>query len=385
MVHRASAGGVLGVLMMIPLRRYLIVKEHGELTYPEGTACAEVLIAGEERGAQAALVFRVSSPVLLFKLAHLVLKLWDECPGRHPGLLQAATAVRCDISPELLGVGYIIGYRSSAIMVGGRPLVLAGADPGHRSLRRRAHDRSLSRDHAHLRHGPRRHLERTTSATSARERWPRAASSTWLEGPAHHRRLLRAPRSATCGRLRAAKPTEPPAHRARHPDHGGPGRRRCSWSSFMTFLPQIQVVPGLGLGLLSALADHPVRVLLLAWSRRGSRASSAARRTRSAGWPSPPSWGPACIFSLLGWTGHAYDGGRPLHRGIVCIAVEQRGHHEPGPEDELPGGRRPPGSSRSPSSSASLTSVFVIGWTVLFAQPQLHAGPGRAYDVRCST
>ena len=48
-------GGMLGVLMMIPLRRYLIVKEHGDLTYPEGTACAEVLIAGEERGAQARL------------------------------------------------------------------------------------------------------------------------------------------------------------------------------------------------------------------------------------------------------------------------------------------------------------------------------------------
>src|SRR5262249_53198153 len=54
----ALAGGVLGVLMMIPLRRYLIVKEHGRLTYPEGTACAEVLIAGEERGAQAGLVFK---------------------------------------------------------------------------------------------------------------------------------------------------------------------------------------------------------------------------------------------------------------------------------------------------------------------------------------
>ena len=51
-------GGILGVLMMIPLRRYLIVKEHGVLTYPEGTACAEVLIAGEAKGAQAGHVFR---------------------------------------------------------------------------------------------------------------------------------------------------------------------------------------------------------------------------------------------------------------------------------------------------------------------------------------
>src|SRR4030095_9819845 len=61
-------GGVLGVLMMIPLRRYLIVKEHGTLTYPEGTACAEVLIAGEERGAQAAYVFKGLFAGLMFKL-----------------------------------------------------------------------------------------------------------------------------------------------------------------------------------------------------------------------------------------------------------------------------------------------------------------------------
>jgi putative OPT family oligopeptide transporter len=54
----ALCGGILGVLMMIPLRRYLIVKEHGRLTYPEGTACAEVLIAGEEKGTQAAFVFK---------------------------------------------------------------------------------------------------------------------------------------------------------------------------------------------------------------------------------------------------------------------------------------------------------------------------------------
>ena len=61
-------GGVLGVLMMIPLRRYLIVKEHGVLTYPEGTACAEVLIAGEKGGTQAGLVFRGLFAGALYKL-----------------------------------------------------------------------------------------------------------------------------------------------------------------------------------------------------------------------------------------------------------------------------------------------------------------------------
>ena len=111
-------GGVLGVLMMIPLRRYLIVKEHGVLTYPEGTACAEVLIAGEQRGAQARQVFRGLFAGALFKLATSVARLWPAIPEfRIPHL--RASKVACDISPELMGVGYIIGYRASAIMVGG--------------------------------------------------------------------------------------------------------------------------------------------------------------------------------------------------------------------------------------------------------------------------
>ncbi len=111
-------GGVLGVLMMIPLRRYLIVKEHGRLTYPEGTACAEVLIAGEAKGAQAGFVFKGLFVGLVFKLVTAVVKLWNAVPELHVPSLKASK-VACDISPELMGVGYIIGYRSSAIMVGG--------------------------------------------------------------------------------------------------------------------------------------------------------------------------------------------------------------------------------------------------------------------------
>src|SRR5262245_32986795 len=103
-------GGILGVLMMIPLRRYLIVKEHGVLTYPEGTACAEVLIAGEERGAQAANVFKGLFAGALFKLVTAVHRLWPGVPEIHIPRFKAAV-VSCDISPELMGVGYIIGYR----------------------------------------------------------------------------------------------------------------------------------------------------------------------------------------------------------------------------------------------------------------------------------
>ena len=111
-------GGVLGVLMMIPLRRYLIVKEHGILTYPEGTACAEVLIAGEAKGTQAGFVFKGLFVGLGFKLVTAVVKLWNAVPELHIPSLKASK-VACDVSPELMGVGYIIGYRSSAIMVGG--------------------------------------------------------------------------------------------------------------------------------------------------------------------------------------------------------------------------------------------------------------------------
>src|SRR5688500_12819806 len=111
-------GGILGVLMMIPLRRYLIVKEHGHLTYPEGTAAAEVLVAGEERGAQAKLVFQGLFVGLASKALTAIFRLWPGVAEYHLPRYKAAQ-VSADLSPELMGVGYIIGYRSSAIMVGG--------------------------------------------------------------------------------------------------------------------------------------------------------------------------------------------------------------------------------------------------------------------------
>lgn len=115
----ALMGGVLGVLMMIPLRRYLIVKEHGILKYPEGTACAEVLIVGEEGGTQAGLVFKGLLVGALYKLLNLIVGLWNEFPEYVMGWYQRTARLRLDCDPALLGVGYIIGYRSSALMVGG--------------------------------------------------------------------------------------------------------------------------------------------------------------------------------------------------------------------------------------------------------------------------
>ena len=72
---------MLGVLLMIPLRRALIVKEHGPLTYPEGTACAEVLIAGEKGGLQARRLFQAFGLAFVYKFLMSGLKVWKEYPG----------------------------------------------------------------------------------------------------------------------------------------------------------------------------------------------------------------------------------------------------------------------------------------------------------------
>jgi len=114
----ATAGGLMGILMMIPLRRALIVKEHGTLIYPEGTACAEVLIAGEERGLQAKRVFQAFGVGFVYKFLMGGLKLWRDVPGKALGFYPGA-AVSTEISPELLGVGYIIGPRIAGYLFAG--------------------------------------------------------------------------------------------------------------------------------------------------------------------------------------------------------------------------------------------------------------------------
>ena len=127
----ALLGGVLGVLMMIPLRHGLVVEEHATLRFPEGTACAEVLEAGERGGRMARLVV---SGLLIgagYKLAYAGFRLWREIVGGLLGWVQRladGTVVRhgfpgaslsVEISPELLGVGYIIGPRVAGITFAG--------------------------------------------------------------------------------------------------------------------------------------------------------------------------------------------------------------------------------------------------------------------------
>src|SRR3989454_633167 len=114
----AIAGGLMGVLMMIPLRRALIVKEQGNLPYPEGTACAEVLIAGERGGIHAKTVFQAFGIAFVYKFLMTALKVWQEYPGKVIRSYQGAE-VRVEASPELIGVGYIIGPRIAGYLFAG--------------------------------------------------------------------------------------------------------------------------------------------------------------------------------------------------------------------------------------------------------------------------
>jgi putative OPT family oligopeptide transporter len=117
----AVVGGVMGTLLMIPLRRALIVKEHGRLTYPEGTACAEVLVAGEKGGLQARRLFQAFGIAFAYKFLMSGLKAWKEYPGWVSTGYKGAS-ISAEVSPELLGVGYIIGPRIAGYLFAGGSL-----------------------------------------------------------------------------------------------------------------------------------------------------------------------------------------------------------------------------------------------------------------------
>ena len=121
----AAFGGMLGTLMMIPLRRSLIVKEHGVLPYPEGTACASVLQAGEKGGVFAQTAFLGMGIALGYAILQKVFHVIEETPAFVTGQVNKfwpAAATRADITPEYLGVGYIIGPKIGGVLVAGSVL-----------------------------------------------------------------------------------------------------------------------------------------------------------------------------------------------------------------------------------------------------------------------
>src|SRR6186713_1373346 len=115
------AGGILGVLMMVPLRRALIVKEHGVLPYPEGTACAEVLVAGERGGKLASMVFGGLGVGALWKSLSWIFNLFRTEIGYSTARTSQFpnATLNVDVSPEYLGVGYVIGPRIAGTMFAG--------------------------------------------------------------------------------------------------------------------------------------------------------------------------------------------------------------------------------------------------------------------------
>src|ERR1700678_3400807 len=121
----ALIGGWLGVLFMIPLRRQLIVEEHENLKYPEGTACADVLIAGEKGGSLASRVFLglgLGALYTFFQNENLF-RAWPGTPEFQPdfGLahILKGASIKADATPEYPGVGYIIGPRIAGVLFSG--------------------------------------------------------------------------------------------------------------------------------------------------------------------------------------------------------------------------------------------------------------------------
>ncbi|GAB2522068.1 OPT family oligopeptide transporter [Spirosoma aerophilum] len=128
----AILGGLIGTLMMIPLRRSLIVQEHGTLPYPEGTACASVLIAGEKGGDFAKTAYQGLGAALIYAFLQKVLHIIAEVPvwaTKQANRYFPSAQVAGEITPEYLGVGYIIGFRISAVLVGGGILAWLGLIP----------------------------------------------------------------------------------------------------------------------------------------------------------------------------------------------------------------------------------------------------------------
>jgi putative OPT family oligopeptide transporter len=372
----ALCGGLLGVLMMIPLRRYLIVKEHEQLTYPEGTACAEVLIAGEERGPLARRVFQGLFAGLLFKLATSVHELWRAVPAFGiPGY--KASKVACDISPELLGVGYIIGYRSSAIMVGGGllswlvliPAIALFGGPNPTPL-----------------------FPATTpiATMSPDDIWGR------------YIRYIGAGAVAAGGivNLLKALPTIVDSFRASFRDlrlstqgdaGSGPRTERdlpitvvlggcVALTFFMSFLPQIRIVPGAGVAFITAIA-----VLLFGFffsvvsSRITGELGSSSNPV--SGMAIATLMGVCTLFLVLGWTGHAYTAAALSIGAIVCIASSNAGTTSQDLKTSfLVGGT--PVKQQIAIMVGVVTSVLVIGWTVQTINHNYTQVQEAAYEAR---
>jgi putative OPT family oligopeptide transporter len=367
-------GGILGVLMMIPLRRYLIVKEHGVLTYPEGTAAAEVLVAGEAGGTQAKLVFRGLFVGLASKMLTFVFKLWPAVAEWHLPRYKAAT-VSMDLSPELMGVGYIIGYRSAAIMVGGGLLSWLVLIPAIALF------------------GEGRAVAMYPSTVPIDQMQPFDIWSRYI-------RYIGAGAVAAGGIINLVKamPTIIDSFRASFRDlkltaDDREEKRRTerdipisvvlggsiALALFMSFLPQLKAVPGLWIGVISAVA---IIVFGFFFSVVSSRITGELGSSSNpvSGMAIATLMGVCLIFILLGWTGHVYTAAALSIGAVVCIAASNAGTTSQDLKTSfLVGGT--PWRQQVALIVGVVTSVIVIGWTLQFVNGAYRTVEPAAYPV----
>ena len=323
----AVIGGLLGILMMIPLRRALIVKEHGNLTYPEGTACAEVLVAGEKGGLQARLLFQAFGLAFVYKFLMAGLQAVEGVsrPGIHSSTTGAS--ISAEVSPELLGVGYIIGPRIAGYLFAGGSLAYLVLIPaiklfGSGLTQPIFAETKLIKDMSPER-GPGR-----VRLLHRRRRGGLGGNHRPAPGTADHRRRVSVGLSGPQGQRWEMRPDgSGPTSTCRS---GLPSQARSPWPLILTVLPQV------GVNLLGAVLIIIFGFFFVVVSSRitgeiGVSANPISGMTIAA------LIGTATIFYLIGWTGVDYR--------VAAISIAGRDrrvrragrHHQPGPEDRLSG------------------------------------------------
>jgi len=346
----ALTGGVLGVLLMIPLRRYLIVKEHGALRFPEGTACAEILIAGEQGGTSARKIFFGIGLGALFKLSTKLLGLFKDNVGRafsfYPG-----SRLECETSPELLAVGYIIGYETSVIMVAGGLLAALILGPmvvffGSHLTEPLAPATTLIRDmdYGGLKDKYLRYIGAGAVAMGGVLGLVRAAPSIWDSLTASMRQL----RGGSAGGASVART-----------ERDTP----LTWvvGGSLAIVAFITLVPVFRMNVLGAALIVVFGFLFSVVSARitGLVGSSSCPLS---GMTIAVVIGSCLIFLAVGWTGAGYSYLALVVAAVVCIAISNAGTTAQDLKTGYLVGSTPR-SQQAAILAGVLTSVLAIGWT----------------------
>ena len=323
-------GGLLGILMMIPLRRAFIVKQHGTLKYPEGTACADVLIIGETGGATAKTVFVGFGIAFVYQFLMLGLRLWKDVISHPLDWFKGATPA-LEANPALLGVGYIIGTRISCIMVAGGVLAWFVLCPMITFFGERLAEPLVPRDNAHPRHGCRPtppflralHRRRGRGRRRNHQPLPRAAADCGFDsrGPERH---------AVVGSRR--RPSKPAAPTATCRCGSCCSARWCWCLAIWAFLGlDPQAGGGLSLAAVFNWVNLVAAVLIVLFGFLFVTVSS--RLTGEIGSSSNPISGmtvatlllTCLIFLVLGWTAPQYRLIALSVAAVVCIASSNGG------------------------------------------------------------